>query len=207
MEAAKFDLDNAWAGLAEMIGWIIALFGAPGAIAAHIGLTRRTGAQLLAWLAPLEALARRLLFIEAASLPAPNAPAPFAPRGRIVSALRDAPCIEPPEDSALWRVMFRVAPGSPAASPRNAGAGSARPRSGFPGANAAPLARRLEALLRLAQNRAAALARLARRLHAAPARTANAFAPYRHPARACENLLAAAQACADRLRRRYADTT
>ncbi|MGE3303356.1 MAG: hypothetical protein AB7M12_09605 [Hyphomonadaceae bacterium] len=203
MQSAPFDLEDAWAALAEVTSWIAALFGLPAAIAQRFALTRRSRAAILAWLAPAEALARRLLCIEAASLPAPNAPAPFAPKGRLANALRDAPARELDEDSARWRVAFSLGFGSPAFDRPSEPPGSSRPFV----PNAAALARRLEALLRVPQDRVRLVRRLAQRLHAASARAVRAFTPYRHRAPACASTLAAAQTACDAALARFADTS
>ncbi|MGE3302801.1 MAG: hypothetical protein AB7M12_06775 [Hyphomonadaceae bacterium] len=175
----SFDLPTAWAQVAQLVGWIVALFGAPGELAQRLGLARRTRAQLLQWLAPAEALARRLLVIEAAASPAANTPAPLAPLGRLPTVFADRAPRALQEDSAQWPVVFHL--GLPRRAPANPPNRRlpAPPRTPF---NAAPLARRLEALARLCANRAGAVARLARRLRAQPETAARAFLPYPHAA-------------------------
>ncbi|MGE3302360.1 MAG: hypothetical protein AB7M12_04545 [Hyphomonadaceae bacterium] len=208
MPRDAFDLEDAWAGLAEMIGWVVSAFGAPGEIAQRLGFLRRDRSHFLAWLAPLESLARRLLFIEAVALPASNAPAAFIAKGRILNAFRDSAPADPPAEAHAWRVAFRVAllGRSPEAPP------SSRPnwvsrQSRASLLNALPLARRLEALLRLAQGRASAVARLARRLHAVPARAARVLTPWRGRPRIAGEALDAAQAEVRRLSAASADTS
>jgi hypothetical protein len=65
--------EDAWAHLFDIIAMVIALFGTPAAIAAQRLLRRATRIEIPHWLAPLEALARRLLLLEAAELPPRNA--------------------------------------------------------------------------------------------------------------------------------------
>ncbi|MGE3301510.1 MAG: hypothetical protein AB7M12_00165 [Hyphomonadaceae bacterium] len=199
----RFDLSAAWERLAAMIQWIVALYGGPAEIAQRLCFLRKDRQHFLAWLAPLEALARRLLFIEAAVLPAPNRAPAVTAAGRIANAYTDEPRAELPEDPKRWRVVFRVGP----SSARRAAPSVLAPRGFGAIANALPLARRLEALLRLMENRTRALARLARRLHASPKRCAAAFAPYRHRARFATDALHAAQTEADIARARFADTS
>ncbi|MGE3303096.1 MAG: hypothetical protein AB7M12_08270 [Hyphomonadaceae bacterium] len=207
MQRESFELEQAWAQLSAMIGWVAALFGAPAEIAARLAFLKKDRQDFLSWLAPLEALARRLLFIEAAALPALNAAVHFTPAGRIANAYRDAQPAELDGESARWRVMFRVGPRKPAGQPASSRREKAVRVRPDPLYNAIPLARRLEALARLAQNRAAIVRALARKLQARPAHVARAFAPYRHPARHCAEALGEAQEHADAARRRFADTS
>ncbi len=161
-----------------MIAMVIALFGAPAAIAAMRILRRATRIEILHWLAPLEALARRLLLLEAAELPPRNAPpARFVASGRIANALRDTPA--PSEDPAQWRVRFSLWPhGAQRRSAREA-------RIGQPAHSiketALALAKRLEALSRLLQNRKAYVQRMASLLAARRDTAFTAFAPFRFP--------------------------
>ncbi|MGE3303296.1 MAG: hypothetical protein AB7M12_09305 [Hyphomonadaceae bacterium] len=190
-------LDGAWAQVAELLGWIAALFGAPGEIAARGGLVRRSRFDILAWLAPLEAAARRLLLIEAAALPPANNAPPLVARGRLRSALTDAPPPVLDADSARWRVRFRL--GFPRARASSRLSPATGPNPALPN-NAAPLARRLEALRRVAANRARVVHLLARRLRASlPACVARAYQRYRHRGGACAELLDEAQARVDAL--------
>jgi hypothetical protein len=101
--------EDAWAHLADMIAMVIAPFGAPAAIAAQRLLRRATRIEILHWPAPLKALARRLLLLEAAELPPRNAPlARSVASGRIANAMRDAPA--PSEDPTQWRVRLSLWP-------------------------------------------------------------------------------------------------
>ena len=71
-----FDLETAWAGLQHAIGMLLAVVGGCAlAVAERMILTRAARTEILQWLAPLEAFARRLLVVEALNLPAPNQPA------------------------------------------------------------------------------------------------------------------------------------
>ena len=172
-----------------------------GDLAAQLFLRAQTRFQILQWLAPLEALARRLLVIEALALPPPNARPPRAPvrDTRIVSALADASPAEEAGDPETWRVVFNLWPGAKAGGRRRADVelrdaqGEARMLR-----NALPLARRIEALRRLAENPEQALRRMAALLAARRGQVAERFSAYapRNRLRACPaaRLLAGAQA-------------
>lgn len=198
-----FTLERAWAQLGDLIAMMLTLFGAPAAIAARLILGRDARKHILQWLAPLEAAARRLLLIEALQHPAPNAPAPFFPRGRLASAYADTPAPDLPPDEKDWRVRFNI--GLAAAPAKRVAIETdehsvffATPRSAPISLNAAPLARRFEALRRLISDRDALVAALARRAHQAPERAARRFAPYRRAARPVQALLSDIQQETDR---------
>lgn len=177
MNRAPFSLSETWNHVGEVYGWIISLFGAPGEIAERLLLPRAARRDLLAWLAPVEALARRLLLLKALTLPPLNhAPAP-APAGRLVSAFVDrAPEALDPVD-ANWRVRFCVTPRGLSRLP--ARKAQERRAGGAINLNALPLARRLEALRRVLENPAPALARLRRLLALGRHIVREAFGPYR----------------------------
>jgi hypothetical protein len=150
-------------------------------------LPRAARIQILQWLAPLEAQARRLLVLEALKLPAPNQPPPFIPKGKLANAYADKPAPDLPADETQWRVRFHVWSGGAAKPGRAPGIPNAR---SYPVSyNALPLARRIEALRRVFDQRDLYAARLAVRLHHAPAQARKAFAPYRHRATAVQTLL------------------
>jgi hypothetical protein len=155
---------------------------------------------MLEWLAPVEALVRRILLLAALNAPAPaaNVRARHTRETPVRSALRDAWRWELSENPADWRVLFGVWPHGPTRAPAIANAipwpATPRPAADF---NAYPLARRLEALLRVAENPAAAVARMARKLALRRAEAPRAFAPFRHPAGPVETILREAQEAVD----------
>jgi hypothetical protein len=198
-------LERFWDDLRYAVGMILALFGAPEAIAARRMLVRRTRQDILAWLAPIEAMARRILLLAALEAPACNAAAPTPSyRVPVLSAMRDTPFRELSDNPADWRVLFSDWPGD-----ANCGAGApARKRTAGEGAGASkdrrfadytayPLARRLEALIRLARDPGAAITRMARKIAQRRAHLARAFAPYRHRSLPVQTILARVQAQVD----------
>jgi hypothetical protein len=168
--------EDRWLHLADLIAMVIAIFGSPAAIAATRILRRAARIDILHWLAPLEALARRLLLLEAAELPPRNAPPSRAfNNARIANALRDAP--PPSEDPAQWRVRFSLWPHGTqrrAAHEMRIGAPAARIPE-----NALTLAKRLEALSRLVQDRKPYVLRMAALLATRRDKAFVAFAPFR----------------------------
>lgn len=203
MEDAEepFTLNAAWEQVKVLLGFMAALFGTPGALAAQMYLRATSRLEILQWLAPLEALARRLLAIEALSRPPPNMPAP-AVRLRdapVAGALKEAPAPAPdPADPETWRVVFNLWPGARAGARFSPRADLAEAPSEPPLLrNALPLARRIEALRRLAEAPDRALRRMAALLAARRAEAAKRFAPYaaRKRLRACPaaSLLESAQ--------------
>jgi hypothetical protein len=197
-----FTLLAAWEQVKVLLGFITALFGAPGALAAQLYLRAATRLEILQWLAPLEALARRLLAIEALALPPPNMP---PPRTRLRDAPVDGALREPAlpaaaaADPETWRVVFNLWPGARAGAHTPARAHTAAPEGDPPLLrNALSLARRIEALRRLAEAPEHALRRMAALLAARRAEAAARFTNYapRKRLRACPaaSLLEAAQA-------------
>ncbi len=157
------------------------------AVAERLILTRAARIEILQWLAPLEAEARRLLVLEALKLPAPNQPPPFVPKGKLATAYADKPAHDLPEDETQWRVRFHVWSGGGARQGRTSGVQTTRT---YPVTfNALSLASRIAALRRVFDQREISAARLASRLHHAPERARKAFAPYRHKATAVQTLL------------------
>lgn len=197
MEKEPFTLEAGWAQLCYLAQFLFRLFATPAELAAQMILRREKRREILQWLAPLEAAARRLILLAALELPAPNAPALASPCG-FGAAFRDRPAPLLPENAEDWRVqfhVFRVSETAPAP-------GRPRPR-GAPGIryDAIALARRIEALRRVLDDRVAAVRLLARRLAdrvlGAPrqirARVARWFAPYRYKRGGVAWLLSAVQ--------------
>jgi hypothetical protein len=188
-----FDLEDTWAGLQHAIGGLmVTIGGCAAALANCLIVPRAMRMQILQWLAPAEALARRLILLEALKLPAPNQPAPFVPKGRLANAYADKPEAELPADESEWRVRFHVwSPNAPTTGTKTSAPQAVR---SYPiQYNAISLARRVEALRRLYDQREAYAHRLAQRLHHAPARARRAFGPYRYRATAVQTLMRRAQ--------------
>jgi hypothetical protein len=84
MNREPFDIQEAWQAVAMLYGYIASLFGGAAAIAERLLLRRQMRRDILAWLGPAEALARRVLLLKALSLPKPNTPpAPPPALGRL----------------------------------------------------------------------------------------------------------------------------
>lgn len=152
-------LADGW-GIARLIvAWLLALTPSPAALAAQPILLKAVRGAILAWLAPGEALVRRLLLVEAVARAALLKRAP-ARLPRAIARLARRPRLSPPDESARWVVALRW----PAGKPRALSARQrrrARPRDlPAPGA----LAERIEALVRIVAAPERAVARLARRL-------------------------------------------
>ncbi|MES1203874.1 MAG: hypothetical protein ABUS57_20750, partial [Pseudomonadota bacterium] len=175
---------------------IVSLFGAPFDIALRLILRRDDRREILAWLGPVEALARRLLLLKALTMPAPNYAPPKATAGRLVIAFADRPIEDIDTETAKWRVRFCVMPHGLLRRTRskepNAGL-CADQRGGDINFNAIPLARRIEALRRVLENPAPALARLCTLLATQRAAVEAAFRPYRPRATCVQSALADAQ--------------
>ncbi|MBL8551788.1 MAG: hypothetical protein JNJ73_17510 [Hyphomonadaceae bacterium] len=147
--------DAAWDFVRHLIEVVYALVGTPMQMVSHFLVTEVWRQDLLVWLAPAEKLARILLLAEAAELPrTPLAP----PRPRARARQRRAD----PRDwkktpSEQWSVSFAM---FTAARARGRG------RRGYrlPHLHPDALAKRFEALVRVALNPAPYAARLARRL-------------------------------------------
>lgn len=148
---------------------LLALFGAPAAIAGQHTLTAKAHALMASWLRCAEALLRHLLLIEAAAL---TLAPPRARPSRARAPRADTPFN--PDDPQTWRAPFSCCA---AARLRHAQTGAslslskggARRNARFP--SALPLARRFEAVLRAFNDPAPYARRLARTLRAAPQRT------------------------------------
>ncbi len=178
MNREPFSLQQAWQNVGELYAWIVSLFGAPFAIAERLMLVRKSRREILSWLGPVEALARRLLLLKALTMPTPNdAPRKVFP-GRLLIAFADRPIENIHPESAKWRVRFCVMPHGVLRGKRNTEPGADR-RGGDINFNALPLARCLEALRRVLENPAPAVARLARLIATQREAVAAAFRPYR----------------------------
>jgi hypothetical protein len=189
MKSEPFDLQAAWSHVATLCGWILNLLN-PADIGERVSLLRDKRRELLAWLGPAEALARRVLLLKALSLPKANLPPAHAITGKLTNAFTDrteaelTECLEGPPET--WRVRFRV---MPSIGPhRRLAAGETSERE--PQAkgwrlssiyNAIPLARRIEALRRVLDNPEPAVKRLVRLLATRRADIVHAFGPYRPP--------------------------
>jgi hypothetical protein len=157
-------------------------------------LRKQTRVEILQWLAPLEAAARRMVLLEALTLPKPNAPAPPRFTGRLASAFADRPPPALPEKAEDWRVHFHVfrLPQKPREPTAPRGQGEAKLHF-----TALALARRVEALRRVLENREAAVRHLAARIHSAPAHADRCFGHYRHKPGGARYLLLRVQREAD----------
>ena len=190
MNRAPFSLQDTWAHVAELYGWIVSLFGEPVDIADKRVLMRKDRRDFLAWLGPVEALARRLLLLKALTLPPANTPpAPPAAQGKLVIAFTDKPEWAPGEAAEEWRVVFRVLPHHALTRPKPASIVLSDRRGGGVAYTAFPLARRLEALRRVLENPEPALKRLTRFLAARRSEIAAAFTKYRPQNSCCREAL------------------
>ncbi len=172
--------DDILCELKVLVRWAAVAFGAPLDLWARETMPRREAERLRGWLGALEAVARALLLALAAGLPKPELSTPRTPRPsgdsrESIESDREMDRSRPEtdefqdsedsEDSGRWRgVVFAALP-RPARS-RARGEDAGRGRS-FVWSRS--LARRLEAVIRVAENPEAYARRLARRLHATPA--------------------------------------
>ncbi|MEJ0022468.1 MAG: hypothetical protein WDN76_02860 [Alphaproteobacteria bacterium] len=196
MNREPFSLQDAWEHVGAMFDAIVSLFGAPFVIAERLILLRKSRRDILAWLGPVEALARRVLLLRALAMPPSNYAPPKAATGRLLIAFTDKPleCIDPGAEH--WRVQFCVMPHGVPRKKRGPESGVGQgpdKRSDGHGFNALPLARRLEALRRVLENPKPAIARLCRLLAAQRAAVVYAFRPYRPRATCVKTALADAQ--------------
>lgn len=161
---------------------LASLFGDPADIAMGVAITKHARDLMTGWLRVAEAMLRRLLLVEAAAitdLPTPRPRRAHKLRQRAVM-LADA---DKPE---TWRVSFRCFPAR--RKPRIASAARRRLRNALPDGyllNAAPIARRYEALIRVFNDPAPFARRLALRLRQIPDRVSELF---RAPADAVHKL-------------------
>jgi hypothetical protein len=183
MNREPFDIQEAWQTVAMLYGYIASLFGGAAAIAERLLLRRKMQRDLLAWLGPAEALARRVLLLKALALPKPNTPPVLLPAtGRLAMAFTDRQAWALDENAETWRVRFRVLPGDAFRRKKIEGEEVLSDRRGGGITyNAYPLARRIEALRRLLDNPEPAVKRLARLLATRRADIVAVFGPYRPP--------------------------
>ena len=158
------------------------LFGLPQRIAQRIWLSRAEYKSACAFLRPLELLLRRLIFLDALALePDPTPESKRRLRLAMDTALGAAFDVDHPQ---AWRTHFHLA-----ASDARLPAGKRRHALTFAhihGVSSAPIALRLEALIRALNDPAPLVQRLARLLKRIP-RAARAFiaAPHGLCARSC----------------------
>ena len=153
-----FDLALAWAAARRFAQAIAALYGAAGDLAQRVAISAGERRDLKARLESLEALARKLLFLQARALPAIPVK-PTRPSGERKS-VRVASEATAGHDARDWRVGFRFIP-RPARA--HAQSNAVRPAR-RPSLNLNGLARRVEALSRVLADPLAAAKRLRRRL-------------------------------------------
>lgn len=126
-EAASF-----WDKLAAYLCFALSLFGDPAALARRLWLSRAEHAQFCAYMRPLEAVARRLIFIAALGLkPMTHPPKPerkFRARLAMPANAGAAFDMDTPE---TWRACFCLSAarnaGAPASSANKAGEGVGAP--------------------------------------------------------------------------------
>jgi len=169
-----------WRVVSRLLITLFNLFGEPQELAFRHTLVARDHKAALNWLRTVEALFRKLLFIEASFYA--NDFKSAKPRAKRKRARREIAFF--PEKPEEWRVSFRALE-----APANEG-GSARLRRAYVAERSAPnlapttfhsawpLAERFEALLRVHNNPTPYAKRLARRLYADPQRKA---APLKEP--------------------------
>ena len=148
-----------WQAAHALLIVLFNLFGAPEQLAAQHTLSRPARALLLTWLCPAEAILRRLIFIEAHKLGAPEPPSSRPRATPTIARTRETPAFDPAAPET-WRVSFRCAPPTSRRSPTTRPRRHRAPRQIF----ARPLAERCEALLRAFNEPAPYAQRLARRL-------------------------------------------
>jgi hypothetical protein len=153
-----------WRIVARYLTEMFNLFGAPEQIARGRVLSKQMYDLLMPWLRGAEALARRLLLIEASLL----AVSPSRPKTSPVQQRKTPPAPRPFHDMNPdnWRASFQCSrPPGKRSRGRKRGA-KPPPRSHV---GAWPIALRCEAVLRVFNNPGPYAARLARRLRATPA--------------------------------------
>lgn len=164
-----------WRRVRDFVGDLFGICGQPEELAAKHTLTFRDYKILLPWIRAGEALLRRFLLLEAALLkPAPQRTAAFQPVSSKQPRRRQCADLDPDAPDA-WRVSFRATvadhrlpAGAPALQlPQTEALAALRHVSRF--RSAIPLARRLEAILRVYNNPAPFARRLAARLRKIPA--------------------------------------
>jgi hypothetical protein len=174
--AARF-----WDALDFYLGHAFSLFGAPAAIARKLWLSRRDHKLFCDYIRPLEAMARRLIFLAALELaPMTLPPTPerkYRPRLGMPANAGANFDMDQPE---TWRVSFKTSSFGPPASSRHA---SRQPKpsrleaGGPKRISSASAAARFEALLRAIAQRDRRAAALARKLAADGSRALAFTAP------------------------------
>ncbi len=159
---------------------MVGAHGWPGAIAARGTISAKFRRDLLQWLAPLEAMVRRLLLLEALRAPPPCASVCAPKQKRRTQTRRKAPVRAASPVFTIWNAA-RKRPPHLRKYVLVEGRGF-RPEAGLETYPAAPVARRMEALLGVLENRAPHVARLARLITRTPARVRLCFGRYRRPA-------------------------
>jgi hypothetical protein len=176
-----------WEAAREALRFLQMQFGGPAAMACTKVLAAARRADILAWLAPVEMLMRKLLWLEALAL-APDLPTPCALKAAARTALgaRRARAMEDDfESPAQRKARFAIGGGGSQASVQvRSGFHCAAPvRMRWAGTGvfpSLPIAKRLVAALRVVKNPELFALRLARRLVAA-SRSGRKLAPAARP--------------------------
>ncbi|MBI1250510.1 MAG: hypothetical protein GC189_03455 [Alphaproteobacteria bacterium] len=149
----------------EVLGWLFSIFGSPAELLEKAWVSVDTHAHCSGWLRGLEALVRRLIFVEAANYLTDQ---PHAPRSQPRVARAAAPPDTAPSDTPrdpLLGGRFCAAVRSHASRRARARTRAAQ-RVQSAVRDAAPLARRLEAIRRVLNDPSRLARRWARRLAA-----------------------------------------
>lgn len=193
MTREPFDLQAAWQHVATLYSWIVKLLD-PARLSERVSLLRDKRRELLSWLGPAEALARRVLLLKALSLPPANLPGAAPTKGRLAMAYADRPQRHPLDYAEVapekWRVRFCVLPSRGAESRFLSGdyrdEQESEPRAKgwtlMSVYNAIAFARRIEALRRVLENPEPEVKRLVRYLATRRDAILRAFGAYRPPA-------------------------
>jgi hypothetical protein len=147
-----------WRVASRLMLTLFNLFGEPDALAHQHSIGAKDYKLACNWLRTVEALFRKLLFIEASYYVGEVTPP--KPRVKRPRARREMAFF--PDQPDAWRVTFRTMERGPA-RPRQSGRSHRAPLKFY---SAWPLAERFEALLRVHNNPAPYAKRLARRLNA-----------------------------------------
>jgi hypothetical protein len=168
--------EDLWEELKALLRDVGAIFGDPASLWSERVLPRGEALSLRGWLAALEAAARALLLVMAARLPRPEPGPHVARRARPPAGAarpepphEDAPDTETPGSERWAGVVFRALP------PKGGRPGRPAPARRF--VSCRTLARRFEALIRVAEAPEAYARRLARRLYGSPALAARVLGP------------------------------
>ena len=157
------DAPYLWNVLRHYIEQTCIAFGLPASIARRIWLTRTHNQHLLDWLRPLEALLRRLIFLDAIALTPEPPPAPeHKTRAKRVMPAAFGAAFDP-DNSETWRVNFNLGATADRRPPAGHAAKHTKPRL-INSVASAPAALRLEALIRAFNEREKLALRLALKL-------------------------------------------